>query len=76
MSAPIPGQTWKHDGLLLHYLTIEETKSGDDVMQVWIGVTDDGPSVMLSPDKADDIADSLKARAALMRETADRAVTS
>lgn len=75
MTAPIPGQTWKHDGLLLHYLTIEETSPGDDVVQVWIGDPDDGPTVMLSPDKADEIADSLKARAALMRETASRAVT-
>lgn len=75
MSTPIPGQMWKHDGLLLHTLTIEETVPGDDVVQVWIGDPSDGPSVMLSPDKADEIADSLKARAALLRNTASRAVT-
>ena len=68
MTNPIPGCTWKHEGLHLRYLVAEETKPGDDAAHLWIGDPDDGPpSVAFGPDQLDEIAADFQARAALMR---------
>lgn len=67
MSDFIPGCTWRHDGALDRRLEIGETVAGDDVIEVAMRGIADGLRLAVSPDQADEIADSLKARAALMR---------
>lgn len=71
MSTPnqkyIRGRIWKHDGLVDRFFVTEATEAGDDVTGIWVGVPDDGPTVLLNANQLDEIADDLKARAALMR---------
>lgn len=69
MTAPIPARSWPHDGLHTRCLDIGETVPGDDVIMLRVKGMADGLLIHLGPDQADEIADSLKARAALMRGT-------
>lgn len=70
MTAPIPARTWHHNGLHTRRLIIGETVPGDDVTTMRIQGMADGLAIHLSPDQADEIADSLRDRAKLMRDTA------
>lgn len=73
----IASRVWHHEGLLKTDLVADRTAPGDDV--VWLSIhhkpSKNDLTVGLGPDRADELADDLKARAALVRGTASRAVT-
>lgn len=75
MNEAIPAQAWLHNGLLRRRFIIDATVPGDDVTELRIHGAAGGISIHLNAGQLDEIADSFKARAELMRRTAGRAVT-